>query len=234
MSVETPNGLPIETDTIADLDSNVEYFDKTIGDNVKIKWGKLLDNRSVNEISDGTNVVIALPDATKTYAEQIIKRRGSGSGKVTFTTESGQTIEGLVASAWELKNEGIIVLAPLNGNYEVLIFYDYPQDENALQKQLSQAKAWINFDGTGSVAIRDSFNVSSITDNGVGDYTINFKNALNNTNYAVCGNAGNISSATDGILHLYSLSTTSVRIRIINISGVAVDRNLITFVVFAS
>ena len=46
------------------------------------------------------------------------------------------------------------------------------------------AKAWVNFNGTGTVAIRDSENVSSITDNGTGDYTVNFSNAFANSNYA--------------------------------------------------
>ncbi len=47
------------------------------------------------------------------------------------------------------------------------------------------AKAWVNFNGSGTVAIRDSFNVSSITDNGVGNWTVNFANALADTNYSV-------------------------------------------------
>jgi len=49
------------------------------------------------------------------------------------------------------------------------------------------AKAWVNFNGTGTPAIRASLNVSSITDNGVGDYTVNFTNALEDANYAVVG-----------------------------------------------
>jgi hypothetical protein len=48
-------------------------------------------------------------------------------------------------------------------------------------------KAWVNWNGTGTPAIRGSFNVSSITDNGTGDYTVNFTNALANTNYATVG-----------------------------------------------
>jgi hypothetical protein len=40
------------------------------------------------------------------------------------------------------------------------------------------AKAWVNFNGTGTVAIRASFNVTSITDNGTGDYTVNFTMAM--------------------------------------------------------
>lgn len=45
------------------------------------------------------------------------------------------------------------------------------------------ARAWVNFNGTGTVAIRASGNVSSITDNGTGDYTINFMTAMPDANY---------------------------------------------------
>jgi len=44
--------------------------------------------------------------------------------------------------------------------------------------------AWVNFNGTGTVAIRDSENVSSITDNGTGNYTANFAVAMANSNYS--------------------------------------------------
>jgi hypothetical protein len=46
------------------------------------------------------------------------------------------------------------------------------------------AKAWVNFNGTGTVAIRDSFNVSSITDNSTGNYTVTFTNAMPDANYS--------------------------------------------------
>lgn len=49
------------------------------------------------------------------------------------------------------------------------------------------AKAWVNFDGTGTVATRASFNVSSITDNGTGAYTVNFTTAMTDANYATLG-----------------------------------------------
>ena len=51
-------------------------------------------------------------------------------------------------------------------------------------------RAWVNFNGTGTVAIRASGNVSSITDNGVGDYTVNFTTAMPDTSYAFSGAAG--------------------------------------------
>ena len=48
-------------------------------------------------------------------------------------------------------------------------------------------RAWVNFDGTGTVAIRGGGNVSSITDNGTGDYTVNFTTAMPDANYAMSG-----------------------------------------------
>ena len=49
------------------------------------------------------------------------------------------------------------------------------------------AKAWVNWDGTGTVAIRDSFNVSSITDSGTGQYDPNFSSSFDNTSYVGAG-----------------------------------------------
>ena len=51
-------------------------------------------------------------------------------------------------------------------------------------------RAWVNFNGSGTVAIRASGNVSSITDNGTGDYTINFTTSMPDVNYAVVGSTG--------------------------------------------
>jgi hypothetical protein len=50
-------------------------------------------------------------------------------------------------------------------------------------------RAWVNFNGTGTVAIRASGNVSSITDNNTGNYTVNFTTAMSDTNYAVVASA---------------------------------------------
>jgi hypothetical protein len=51
-------------------------------------------------------------------------------------------------------------------------------------------RAWVNFNGTGTPAIRGSGNVSSITDNGTGDYTVNFTNAMPDANYVVTASGG--------------------------------------------
>ena len=70
-----------------------------------------------------------------------------------------------------------------------------PPSIPGLQPQLIQA--WVNFDGTGVVSIRDSHNVSSITDNGTGNYNVNFTTALSNTDYA-CIVTGSGPSVTVG------------------------------------
>lgn len=57
------------------------------------------------------------------------------------------------------------------------------------------AKAWVNWNGTGTVAIRDSFNVGSMTDNGTGDYTTNISSAMGNANYSYVALGGDTSGA---------------------------------------
>jgi len=77
------------------------------------------------------------------------------------------------------------------------------------------ARAWVNFNGTGTVAIRASANVSSITDNGTGDYTVNFATAMADANYAISA-TGEWTSGTEGEVTVYNqttpMSTTQVRI----------------------
>jgi hypothetical protein len=57
-------------------------------------------------------------------------------------------------------------------------------------------RAWVNFNGTGTVAIRASGNVSSITDRGVGNYTVNFATNMPDADYAVHG-SGKLADATN-------------------------------------
>ena len=102
-------------------------------------------------------------------------------------------------------------------------------------------RAWVNFNGTGTVAIRGSFNVSSITDNGTGDYTVNFTNALSDANYSV-NTTSRRSSASDaqGIATIYpnatyssAISTTFCRVVTATSSdGVAKDYDFVAVSVF--
>jgi len=72
-------------------------------------------------------------------------------------------------------------------------------------------RSWVNFNGTGTVAIRASGNVSSITDNGEGDYTVNFTTAMPDANYAALATANqNLSSNPAGVSVGYPNNTSTV------------------------
>ena len=73
------------------------------------------------------------------------------------------------------------------------------------------AKAWVNFNGTGTVAIRESGNVSGITDNGSGQYTVNFTTALSDANYSVvCSGKGSDANRYTGLLNDPTTASCSV------------------------
>jgi hypothetical protein len=95
----------------------------------------------------------------------------------------------------------LAVGAALNDIVETVAYTTFETSNNATLAQgvladtavqpndSSVAKAWINFNGQGTVAIRESMNVSSITDNASGKYTTNFSSSFSNTNYALAGYA---------------------------------------------
>ena len=76
-----------------------------------------------------------------------------------------------------------------------------------------RCKAWVSFNGYGTVAIRDSYNVSSITDDATGKYTMNFSSAMNDANYACVGGSRYAQSGTSIMSNFHdSESTTSVKV----------------------
>ena len=96
------------------------------------------------------------------------------------------------------------------------------------------ARAWVNFNGTGTVAIRASGNVSSITDNGTGDYTVNFTTAMADANYSISITIGGTSGAflfrdySDGTAR----TTSAFRISCVNISFANIDPAQVNIEVF--
>ena len=85
-----------------------------------------------------------------------------------------------------------------------------PVFQNTSGTEIGQiCKAWVNFNGTGTVAMRDNFNVSSITDSGTGVYTANFTNSMANANYASVVSTGNNDKGRYGIMIDSDNKTTS-------------------------
>ena len=93
------------------------------------------------------------------------------------------------------------------------------------------AKAWVNFNGTGTVAIRRAFNVSSVTDNGTGDYTISFTTAMQDANYATCatGNDGNYATTFQAS---FAQTTSAVRV-LVYYPGGGQDASVVSAAIFS-
>ena len=95
------------------------------------------------------------------------------------------------------------------------------------------ARAWVNFNGTGTVAIRESGNVSSITDNGTGDYTVNFTTAMPDENFAAVASGGQpLVGSNRRVQQVYGYSTSSISIEMQNSANNDVDPDYVSIAVF--
>jgi len=101
-----------------------------------------------------------------------------------------------------------------------------------LTKQVA-AKAYANFNGTGTAAVRDSFNLSSLADNGTGDFTTSFSSSFSNNDYTVGGTTRSPGVASGGVyngpsdsdsdqatgsLRGYTITTTSGSVTVADVS----------------
>ena len=91
-------------------------------------------------------------------------------------------------------------------------------------------RAWVNFNGTGTVAIRGSGNVTSITDNNTGDYTVNFTTAMPDVNYMFVAGAQANGVANGPMIDLFAVGTTTTcRFRVFNAASATMDSPVCTF-----
>jgi uncharacterized protein (AIM24 family) len=116
---------------------------------------------------------------------------GDTTGNLAFTTQAG-------ANTITVPNvTGTVILANASNNLQMNS--GYGSDATSYG-----CRAWVNFNGSGTVAIRASGNVSSITDNGTGNYTVNFTSALVDANYSVTGMASDTGGIGNrGLVALY-------------------------------
>ena len=103
-----------------------------------------------------------------------------------------------------------------------------------------KCRAWVNFNGTGTVAIRASGNVSSITDNGAGDYTVNFTNVMPDENYVVSGSANDAAAGSTyvwlgtgaGAYSTVLRTTSAVNVQAIYGTGNIIDTSTVNVAIF--
>ena len=117
----------------------------------------------------------------------------SGDGTITGLTSTG------ISAAQDLPATASLTTLGVTGN----LSFNSGYGSSAVAYG---CRAWVNFNGNGTVAIRGSGNVSSITDNGTGDYTVNFTTAMPDANYAAViasamgGGAGGFVGTDDTVL----------------------------------
>lgn len=102
-----------------------------------------------------------------------------------------------------------------------------------LQLEQGRAKAWIRFNSVTTTTITDSYNCSSVVDNGTGDTTINFTTPLNNANYCIVASSSGGSALTNfglAVTAPYTTAATSSAIRVLTGSNTTAFDALVTSV----
>jgi len=181
----------------------------------------------------GTNA-IALNNSTSNWilwsangiAPPSFTTRSNGTKVVLYPNISGSTTDyalgidgGMLWSSVPSSADGFrwysgtTIVAELNGNGNFRFNSGYGSSAVAYG-----CRAWVNFNGTGTPAIRASGNVSSITDNGTGDYTVNFTTALVDANYAVSGTAMNSLASANLFFSPATTAPSTTALRLITLS----------------
>ena len=198
----------------------------------------------VASISDGGVVTATTFTGAATDATKLPLAGGAMTGNVTLTTGSSPKIkvEETGGSYIEMEAGGSTGHIKSKSGHDITFS---PGGTNHLQlyssgraKSQFTARAWVNFNGTGTVAIRDSHNVSSITDNATGNYSVNFTVHLANAEFSSLGNStksgGSASASNSSVSYIgEGRSTNYVSVETYRADGLtARDSTFINVAVF--
>jgi hypothetical protein len=232
-SAKLDTNIAIDGDLTVDTDTL--YIDSTnnaVGINTSSpsSWSTLaaLDSNStgfagITAINSNANVGIGgiqfASDTTYTKAAiGLLRQYPNGGGALVFYNDSNAD-----ASNWTTSDEKMRIDSSGNLKFDS----GYGSVATAYG-----CRAWVNFNGTGTVAIRDSGNVSSITDLGTGYYTVNFTTAMPDANYAVGGSAEGVQTYHMMTRSNGGTTTTSVRIRTGEPGGAYADVAICNVIIF--
>jgi len=173
--------------------------------------------------ASGITTLIAAPAGT--LATGTITMPGSPADGMVITITTTQEITALTINGNTGQSIGGTQVAQMPANSAMSFVYrqsnttwyrnSAPALGNVGTAPVYAARAWVNFNGTGTVAIRASGNVSSITDNGTGDYMVNFTTAMSDANYSITAQCDRVYATENGtsfnINSTTAPSTTAVR-----------------------
>lgn len=163
----TVNGSVITSSDITDLDENIDDRVSLLlqaGNYINLNYNDINNQLTISAIGLQQSGNYSLVGHTHTIGD--ITDFDSHTHTIGDITDFNSSVSGIISTAT----------------------IEYPQLSNNINELLNivkrTARAWINFNGTGIISIRSSFGISSIIDNNVGDYTINFSVPFANTNYS--------------------------------------------------
>jgi hypothetical protein len=203
--------------------------------------------------SGNVGIGVSNPGSYDQYANALVVKGGTTDSGITIANKSGtQTGFAQINFAYgtsgpaayqgflgyDFVGDSFFICADASANAGAGTFLIYGtgkletkvENGNQTKYPAYMARAWVNFNGTGTVAIRASGNVSSITDNGVGDYTVNFTTAMPDTNYSAVASA-------DWFSYLWgavgtNFTTSLVRVVVVDNSLNAYDSDLYCVSIF--
>ncbi len=199
--------------------------------------------------ASGITTLIAAPAGT--LATGTITMPGSPADGMVITFMTTQEITALTIAGNTGQSIGGTQVSSMAANSSISFIYrqstltwyrnSAPALGNVGTAPVYAARAWVNFNGTGTVAIRASGNVSSITDNGTGDYTVNFTTAMPDANYsAVVATQSSPANGPDAPAMFYNRTvntpqdptTAAARVSTMAVNGTAYDRPYVLVAIF--
>jgi len=183
--------------------------------NIQIDGGVVSFNTRTGAVTlTSEDVTTALEDASVTFA----KLQNIDTGRILGRSTAGNgDVEALTALPAGVTAPASSIAGALNASGAAPLF---------------ACRAWVNFNGTGTVAIRASGNVSSITDGGTGTFTINFTTAMPDAAYAAVGTAVNSNNFFTGITSSIPTQLSGCEIRVTTDAGSLNDPNFCSYAFF--
>lgn len=184
---------------------------------MEVGLGVYRDTGTANAIVISTRGAVSLYDGLKVA----VLRTATSTGALTLAVDNNPA-----TTVWVTDGSGCASGATVSGSVYYFRYNSTASRWILENPTVYPARAWVNFNGTGVVAIRASGNVSSITDNGTGDYTVNFATAFADANYGITTGATGDGGSNDGALTIKSgtpPTTSAARFLGVSFSGIAID-----------
>lgn len=223
----TADGLALGVDTSGNayINGNITVGGTVDGRDLATDGTKLDGIEALADVTDLTNVSAALAGSltavTVATDDKVLIQDTSDSNAIkTVTTQS---IADLAAASVSYASQA---------DMEAATSTTVAVNPAVAKYHPGVAKAWVNFNGTGTVAIRSSYNVSSVTDNNTGEYTVNFTTAMADTNYAVVASQSYSGTNVNRSAGAINFATGSVKILIETSTGTRADSDIVCVAVF--